>query len=56
MTCSIPNTRGVEVRGMVDKKIGFYTYLADNQMLLPSYVQDQISLTSVVPHEGFWKK
>lgn len=50
------NTRGVEVRGMVDKKVGFYTYLTDNQTLLPSYVQDQIGLTAAVPHEGFWKQ
>jgi hypothetical protein len=50
------NTRGVEVRGMVDKKIGFYTYLTDNQTLLPSYVREQVSLTAAVPHEGFWKQ
>lgn len=49
------NTRGVEVRGMVDRKVGFYTYLADNQMLLPSYVSEQLSQTFVIPHEGFWK-
>lgn len=49
------NTRGVEVRGMVDRAVGFYTYLADNQMVLPSYVWDQMSLNPVVPHEGFWK-
>jgi hypothetical protein len=50
------NTRGVEVRGMVDNKVGFYTYLADNQALLPSYVSDQMASSGVVPHEGFWKK
>jgi hypothetical protein len=49
------NTRGVEIRGMIDKKIGFYTFLSDNQMILPSWVQDQIALYPVVPHEGFWK-
>jgi hypothetical protein len=49
------NTRGIEVRGMVDKKVGFYTYLADNQSLLPSYVREQVGQTKVVPHEGFWK-
>lgn len=49
------NTRGVEVRGMVDNKVGFYTYLADNQTRLPAYVRDQITATGVVPHEGFWK-
>lgn len=50
------NTRGVEARGMVDKKVGFYTWLTDNQALLPAYVADQMSLTGVVPHEGFWKE
>lgn len=49
------NTRGIEVRGMVDKKVGFYTYLTDNQALLPSYVSDWMTINPVVPHEGFWK-
>ena len=49
------NTRGVEVRGMVDRKVGFYTYLADNQAMLPSYVADWMTNTRVAPHEGFWK-
>lgn len=46
------NTRGVEIRGMIDKKIGFYTYLTDNQMILPSYVNE---VATGVPHEGFYK-
>ena len=50
------NTRGVEARGMVDRKVGFYTYLTDNQALLPSYVSDWMRLHGVVPHEGFWKQ
>ena len=49
------NTRGVEVRGMVDNKVGFYTYLADNQAMLPSYVSDWMAASRVLPHEGFWK-
>ena len=51
------NTRGVEIRGMIDKKIGFYTFLTDNQAILPAYVSDALSLNNVyvVPHEGFWK-
>lgn len=49
------NTRGVEVRGMVDSKVGFYTYLTDNQMIMPEYVNDERRRTGVVPHEGFWK-
>lgn len=50
------NTRGVEVRGMVDRKVGFYTYLTDNQAMLPSYVAEGMGTTGVVPHEGFWKE
>ncbi|HYF66796.1 MAG TPA: hypothetical protein VD884_01610 [Ohtaekwangia sp.] len=50
------NTRGVEVRGMVDRKVGFYTYLADNQAVLPSYVWEPMSFNPVIPHEGFWKE
>lgn len=49
------NSRGVEIRGMVDRKIGFYTFLTDNQARLPLYVRDGIAQNPVVPHEGFWK-
>jgi hypothetical protein len=49
------NTRGLEMRGMIDRKIGFYTYLGENQSILPSYVQDGLSTYPVIPHEGFWK-
>ncbi|HEY0744551.1 MAG TPA: hypothetical protein VGD40_23955 [Chryseosolibacter sp.] len=49
------NTRGVEVRGMVDRKVGFYTYLADNQAMLPRHVSDFRSIFNVLPHEGFVK-
>lgn len=33
------NTRGVEVRGRILDRLGFYTMLADNQEKLPSYMQ-----------------
>lgn len=49
------NTRGVEIRGMIDGKVGFYTYLTDNQARLPTYVEDYTSIYHVIPHEGFWK-
>jgi hypothetical protein len=49
------NTRGVEVRGMVDRKVGFYTYLTDNQSLLPGYAFEFKDSLLAVPHEGFWK-
>jgi hypothetical protein len=55
------NTRGIELRGMLDQKIGFYLYMADNQMRLPSYVSQTVrkdpdhGYYPVIPHEGFWK-
>jgi hypothetical protein len=49
------NTRGIEIRGMVDRKVGFYTFLGENQSVLPLYVQEEVNRTRVVPHEGFWK-
>jgi hypothetical protein len=49
------NTRGAEVRGMVDRKVGFYTILTDNQSILPSYASFYKDSLNVVPHEGFWK-
>lgn len=35
----LTNTRGLELRGRIADKIGFYTMLADNQEKTPNYVQ-----------------
>ncbi|MBL6447097.1 hypothetical protein JMN32_12315 [Fulvivirga sp. 29W222] len=51
------NTRGVEVRGMIDRKLGFYSFIGENQAIFPQYTRTYIfSGNNVVPHEGFWKK
>ncbi len=49
------NTRGLEVRGMINKKVGFYTYFTDNQAFYPKYVQQRIDSFKAVPGEGFYK-
>ncbi|TGE05198.1 hypothetical protein [Hymenobacter fodinae] len=56
------NTRGVQVEGTIDGRLGFYTFLTDNQMAVPLYVQQRIERdgsngqeSSVVPHEAYWK-
>lgn len=51
------NTRGVEIRGMVDKKIGFYTYIGENQARMPLYAKEYGTQYgyNIVPHQGFWK-
>ncbi len=33
------NTRGIELRGMINKKIGFYTYMTDNISRIPDYIK-----------------
>ncbi|MBI3500414.1 MAG: hypothetical protein HY063_01355 [Bacteroidetes bacterium] len=48
------NSRGAELRGTVDKKVGFYFFLTDNQAGFPSYVNGRINSTYAVPGEGFW--
>ncbi|UXP33336.1 hypothetical protein N6H18_05145 [Reichenbachiella agarivorans] len=50
------NTRGLELRGSIDEKVGFYSYIGENQALFPQYVQDYTSAYGVVPNEAFWKK
>ncbi|HXB38902.1 MAG TPA: hypothetical protein VNZ49_00075 [Bacteroidia bacterium] len=49
------NTRGIELRGAINKKIGFYTFMTDNQAVFPLYVQTKIDSLQAVPGEGFWK-
>lgn len=47
------NTRGIELRGSVDNKVGFYFYATDNQAVFPEYVSDRIAdAARVVPGEG----
>jgi hypothetical protein len=49
------NTRGVDIRGRIANKIGFYSYIADNQERDPLYVQEWVSKHEAVPNEGYYK-
>lgn len=49
------NTRGVEVRGMIAKKVGFYSYLTENQITNPFYVGEFSRFYKGFPYEGFTK-
>ena len=49
------NTRGIEVEGSIDNKIGFYSSISDNQARFPFYVNDRIYEFSAVPGQNFWK-
>lgn len=50
------NTRGLELRGSIDNKVGFYLYATDNQAIFPGYIKDRIDAApQVVPGEGVAK-
>ena len=50
------NTRGLELRGSIDGKVGFYLYATDNQAIFPNYVKERIDAApQVVPGEGVAK-
>lgn len=50
------NTRGVTLRGRIANKIGFFTYLTDNQEKDPFYVRDWTTRRLAVPGQGFYKQ
>lgn len=49
------NTRGLTLRGRIANKIGFATYLTDNQERVPFYVRDFVTARKAVPGAGFYK-
>lgn len=49
------STGGIELRGRVKKKVGFYTYLTKNYIRFPSNIQERIKGKGVVPGEGVWE-
>ncbi|MEM1135959.1 MAG: hypothetical protein AAGI07_08970, partial [Bacteroidota bacterium] len=49
------NTRGLAIRGMIANKVSFYTFLTENQIRFPFYVQNETSKLGALPGEGFWK-
>jgi hypothetical protein len=49
------NTRGAEIRGMIAKRIGFYSFLAENQAVFPEYSRQFGTFYNAVPGEGYWK-
>lgn len=50
------NTRGIEAQGMIDEKIGFYTFLSTTQSIFPDYVSSRIFPNGALPYEAFWKE
>jgi hypothetical protein len=49
------NSRGITARGLIANKIGFSTFLTDNQERGPEYFQRNIDSNKAVPGVGFYK-
>ncbi|HAO46609.1 MAG TPA: capsule assembly Wzi family protein [Ferruginibacter sp.] len=49
------NSRGVTLRGMIGKKVGFASYITDNQERGPLFYQQQVTGFKAVPGVGFYK-
>ncbi|WP_128547947.1 hypothetical protein [Larkinella soli] len=47
------NTRGVEIRGSIRKRLSFYTYLSDNQALFPRYIWEYGQQYTSGQEQGF---
>lgn len=50
------NARGISVRGLINKRIGFYSYLTENQEVAPLYVQQWEAKNHAVPGQGRYKE
>ena len=49
------NSKGVTVRGTIGKKIGFSSYITDNQERGPQFFQQNVNFFRAVPGVGFYK-
>jgi hypothetical protein len=50
------NRRGVEMRGMIEDKVYFYTNILETQAKFPDFIEKYIDETRAVPGEGFYKR
>lgn len=49
-------SRGIVVRGAIDKKVSFFTYMTTTELYFPSWVKNYAEYNGAVPGEGFWKE
>lgn len=49
------NTRGLDVRGWIAKKVGYYFYLTENQARYPLFVHERTDSLGAVPYAGYYK-
>lgn len=50
------NTRGIKARGLIARRIGFSTFLTENQERGPAFFQQLVDSSGAVPGAGFYKR
>jgi len=50
------NTRGVEIRGLIDRKVYFYTSILENQARFNNYLEDRIERFETIGGQSFFKE
>ncbi|RYD56681.1 MAG: hypothetical protein EOP56_11575 [Sphingobacteriales bacterium] len=50
------SNRGLEARGWIAKKVGFYTFFTDNQESPPYFVREWVDTTRAVPGADYFKR
>lgn len=50
------NSRGIEAQGIIDGKVGFYTFLTTTQARFAGYLDQRLLDFRAFPNEGFWKR
>lgn len=49
------NIRGIQVEGNINQKLGFYTFLSENQARFAEYADERIRRDTIIPQEGYYK-
>jgi hypothetical protein len=49
------NSKGVSLRGMIGRRVGFDAYITDNQERGPEYFRERVAQYDAVPGAGFYK-
>jgi hypothetical protein len=50
------NTRGIDVRGWIARKVGYYFYLTENQARYSLFVRERTDSFGAVPFAGYYKE
>ncbi|MFW5760731.1 MAG: hypothetical protein ACOCXH_07125 [Cyclobacteriaceae bacterium] len=50
------NTRGLRIRGMIGQRLGFFSFLSENQAIYPSYVRSFVQENRAIPGQGYYKR